>query len=160
MLSFQKKLSPCKYGLNESWAPFPATRYKRVIVSVAFVGPRGELLLMQDDDGKLVLPSECFVIGHLLLGSPGRVVTKSFGLEPQVLLDARSSRSIKVLGMQAEEGGDYDVLMTAQVSYLRRLQGQYFKTYSELVSRVEDGDSPVFAAVKALDWQLPEMATA
>lgn len=160
MLSFQKKLSPCKYGLNESWAPFPATKYKRVIVSVAFVAPHGELLLKQGDDGKLVLPSECFAMGNLLLGSPGRVVMKNFGLEPQVLLDARFGRSVKVLGMQAEEGGDYDVLMTAQVTYLRRLQGLYVKTYSELVSRVDDEDSPVFAAAKALGWQLPEMATA
>jgi hypothetical protein len=159
VLSFQKKLSLCPYGLHQSWAPFPALKYKRVVVSIAYVAPNGEMLLKQGDDGMCELPSECFAIGNLLLSSPGRVIAREFGFEPQMLLDVRLARQVKVLGMQSEEGGDYDVLMTAPVSYLKRLQGLYFKDYSELMSRVHDIDSPVFVAAKALGWPQPEIVT-
>ncbi len=159
MLSVQKKLSLCPYGLHQSWAPFPASKYKRVVVSIVFLTSCNELLLKQDETGKFILPTEKFIIGNLLLGAPGRVIAKEFGVNPEMMLDVRSGRQIKVLGLQAKEGGDYDVLMTAPVLRLSYLQKRY-KTYVELVSQAEEPDSSILVAAKAFGWQQSELATA
>jgi hypothetical protein len=73
VLSVQKELFPCPIGLHESWVP-QAAKFKRVVVSVAFMTMRNELLLKQDASGKFVLPSEHFPASDLLLSAPLRVL--------------------------------------------------------------------------------------
>lgn len=152
-----QQLSRCNMGLHESWAPFPVKNYKRIIVFVAFLTPRNELLVSFDQDGKPVLPHEEFIVRNVLRGAPERVISSFLGFQPSQLFDDRSSRSVKLLG-QCEIEDDFCVVMSAPISRPTPRKGwSYISGFEQLQQYI--AQNPLLPAVaEKLGWRQTQMA--
>ena len=134
-MSGQQQLSSCRVALQESWANFPVKQYDRVLVFVALLTPKQEILLTEDGDGNWGLPHERFAMRDMLLRVPERVVNRSVGLDPRQQLAADSSK-IKLLGA-CEIGRDYCVVLSMPIAHqvrhpkCRYVAGAALQPYAE-----------------------------
>jgi hypothetical protein len=113
----QQKLSSCRIALQESWAHFPVKEYERILVFVAFMTPKNELLLTEDEEGKWGMPHEHFLRRDMLRSVPERVIPKCLGLD---LRQVGTLGPVKLLGA-CEIDRDYCVVLSAKVSFSCRL---------------------------------------
>ncbi len=152
-----QQLSRCNMGLHESWAPFPVKNYKRIIVFVAFLTPRNEILVSLDQEGKPVLPYEEFIVRNVLRGVPERVISNYLGFQPAQLYDDRPSRPVRLLG-QCEMAGDFCVVMSAPILRPNPRKGWSYVSGFEQMQQYSEQIPLLPAVAEKLGWRQTQMA--
>ena len=113
-----RTLQKCPMGEHESWASFPKEKYKRILVHVAFLTAMGSVLIVQDAQGRWILPREEFKCIGVLLSVPDRVIERELALQPSQLRAPSFRRQPLILGSHDDGGGELHVFLRVPAHFM------------------------------------------